>query len=503
MVKKNNSPTSPLEDTQPIPTQNQIRRRKLAISCAVMSLVFVFLVGAFLLIAGPLIFRSLDEETQYRFVRRVPMLAGWQVFPTAPFQSLPTVEASANANVLALLATGTPLPPSVATSPTSVPMASHTITVPPTNAFNQNNSTALSTSEKLATTSIPTVTPPAPTPTAVPPATVVPVMPLPVSFHGTGYSWVPQTWNNCGPANLAQALEPFQWQGDQAVAAAYLKPNKDDKNVSPWQIVDYVNSQTTVRAITRNAGDLNLIKRLVSQKFPVILETGYSLPGEGWMGHYLTVIGYDNAKGLLYGLDTMLGDGPDNLGYPEKFAELDQRWKQFNRNYIVLYPAERHIEVANILGNDFDETLNAQHALSVAQSEAASKPNDPFAWFNVGSNYVALGRYKEAATAFDQAARVGGGLPYRMLWYQFAPYEAYYRIGAYKNMMTLINATLQTTLDVEETYYWRGMVEAAQGKTALAIKDFNRVLQYNSNFTPATDALASVQNGSFVPPAGN
>ena len=463
-----------------------------------MSVVLLFIAIGFVVIVAPLLFRSLDEETQYRVVRRLPMLQSWQVFPTAPFQSLPTVEASFDANALALLATGNPTQAAIADNPTvtvterSVPASA---TLPPTNT---PGASALRSSEVLPPTATIAVT--AQAATAVPSPTMAV---LPVSYHGTGYTWIPQTWNNCGPANLAQALEAFNWAGNQATAAAYLKPNKEDKNVSPWQMVEYVNTQSNVRALTRIGGNLNLMRRLVAQKFPVILETGYSLPGEGWMGHYLTVIGYDSTKGLLFGLDTMLGDGPDNLGYPEKYNELDTRWQQFNRTYIVLYPAEREAELTAILGADFNEAQNAQHALGVAQSEVGSAPNNPFAWFNMGSSYVALGHYKEAATAFDQASRVGGGLPYRMLWYQFAPYEAYYQIGAYKNMMTLINATLQTTIDVEETYYWRGMVEAAQGKTALAVKDFNHVLQYNPNFTPAADALTRVQNGTFTAPTNS
>ena len=45
---------------------------------------------------------------------------------------------------------------------------------------------------------------------------------LPVSFHSNGFKWVPQGWNNCGPANLTQALNYYGWQGAQADAANWL-----------------------------------------------------------------------------------------------------------------------------------------------------------------------------------------------------------------------------------------------------------------------------------------
>jgi tetratricopeptide (TPR) repeat protein len=145
-------------------------------------------------------------------------------------------------------------------------------------------------------------------------------------------------------------------------------------------------------------------------------------------------------------------------------------------------------------------TYNNQHSLSVARADAAAKPSNQYAWFNLGTSYVLLKQYREAAKAFDQASRVGQGLPFRMLWYQFTPYEAYYNAGNYTNVMALVDATLQTTQYVEETFYWRGMVEAAQGKSQQAIADFKQALKFNPNFTPAAEQLALVQNGSFIPP---
>jgi hypothetical protein len=349
---------------------------------------------------------------------------------------------------------------------------------------------------------------PSATPSASPTITPVPtVPPAPASYHATGYTWIPQTWNNCGPANLTQALQPFGWPGNQATAAAYLKPNREDKNVSPSEIVTYVtlvSKETGVKggigALARVGGNLALVKRLVSRQFSVILETGFSLPEEGWMGHYLTVIGYDDNQGLLYGLDTYLGDGQDSAGIPEKVDDLDRRWQQFNRVYIVIFPNERLNDVLSILGPDADLVGNVQHALGTAQSEAAANPNNQFAWFNLGSNYTLLGQYAQAATAFDRASRVGGGLPFRMLWYQFGPFEAYYHVGNYANVLALVSASLKTTTFVEETYYWRGMLAAAQGKTAQALDDFNRVLKFNPNFALAAQMRDQVAAGTFKPP---
>jgi tetratricopeptide (TPR) repeat protein len=481
---------------------------KWALGCAGVGMMFCTGAIMFSLIVAPALFRSLDSDLQFRIVRRFPFLTSLQDRPTPPFKALPAVGAT-SANALALLSTST-TPVSSPTAPAPLKSVSAGDNANVGTPLVQPSATGrpmLSTDTPVAASVIASPTEvfiPQPTATLVPTRVEQPsatAVPLPASFHATGYKWVPQTWNNCGPANLTQALEPFGWQQDQKVAAAFLKPNKEDKNVSPWQMVEFVNQKTNLKALMRVAGDLPLIKRLITQRFSVILETGYNVANEGWMGHYLTVIGYDDHLRVFYGLDTYLGADADNQGYKEPIDDLDERWQQFNRLYMVIYPKEREGELAAILGPDADLTYNAQHALSVARAEATYKPNNQFAWFNMGSSYTLLGQYKEAATAFDQASSVGGGLPFRMLWYQFTPYEAYYNVGNYANVMALVNASLQTTTYVEETYYWRGMVSAAQGSKDKAIEDFKRVLQFNPNFLPAAEKLSEVQAGNFKAPA--
>jgi tetratricopeptide (TPR) repeat protein len=117
-----------------------------------------------------------------------------------------------------------------------------------------------------------------------------------------------------------------------------------------------------------------------------------------------------------------------------------------------------------------------------------------FSWFNVGTNLTALGRYDEAAAAYDQARQLG--LHYRMLWYQFGPYEAYYAAGRYEDVIALANATLATARNLEESYYWRGMAHLAQGNRADARADFKAALRYHEEWGPATKALAEMEDAS-------
>ncbi len=487
---------------------------------------------------------KLLPEERDRLLKLFPYIGTYE--PTRAYSApvLPTLAATSD-NALALLATDTPpalvpspttnqfatqtsLPPAQTPTPTLKP-ATQIVGALPTNTAPARPSLVPSATPTATATPIPraaitatllpppTFTPgtpvsaaqaaspsPEPTMTTTLAPTVAPTLqptftpfPIPARFRLGGMEWVPQTWNNCGPANVTQALQVFKWGGNQQQVAAVVKPNKEDKNVSPWELVNFVNRYTKVRAINRSVGNLDLVKRLIYQKFPVLLETGLydeTYPDHRWIGHYLTIVAYDDPQGRIFKLDTYKGE----LG--SKYADLDVLWQHFNRQYIVLYAPERERELAAILGPDMDLTYNAQHSLAVARAEATAQPDNPFAWFNLGTSFVMLGRHQEAARAYDQAFGTGSGLPTRMLWYQFGPFEAYYNVGRYKDVMRLVEVNLGTTEFVEETFYWQGMADAALGQMTDSILDLKRALEFNPNFKAAADMLAVMQSGKYQPP---
>jgi hypothetical protein len=320
---------------------------------------------------------------------------------------------------------------------------------------------------------------------------------LPASYQLTGFIHIPQHWNNCGPATLTMGLTYFGFPADQNPAANWLKPNSEDGNVSPWQMVDYVNKQLagSVRALKRVGGDLTTLKTLIANNFPVIIEEGYDPEPDrlGWMGHYLLVTGYDDGSQIFTSMDSYLG--------PNKaisYKQVDKYWKDFNNTYIVLYKMDREPELMTLLGKDADETKNYLDALEINRQRALADPNDAFAWFNLGSNYVSLGSYDKkafeyAAAAFDQARKIG--LPWRMLWYQFTPYDAYLAVGRYQDVIDLVHTVIDvncqdkcTAKYIEESYYYAGVAREKLGDAKRALGNYNAALQFNPNFSPARDA---------------
>ena len=120
-----------------------------------------------------------------------------------------------------------------------------------------------------------------------------------------------QSWNNCGPATLAMALSYFDIHRSQEEAAAVLKPDPEDRNVSPYEMADYVNDQTSQSALSRTNGDMDLLRRLLAGGYPVIVELGLDPPGEyrwmGWYGHYLLVVAYDDLAEQVWVYDSWFG----------------------------------------------------------------------------------------------------------------------------------------------------------------------------------------------------
>jgi len=345
-------------------------------------------------------------------------------------------------------------------------------------------------------TGLPTVTPlpantvvPRPTPTL----TLVPFVnstvaarntPAAIEFATvllTGFRHMYQTWNNCGPANLGMALSYYGWQGTQADAAKFLKPDPEDRNVNPDEMAAFARSQG-FQAIVRFNGTLDLLQQLVRAGIPPIVEKGFE-PEEklGWMGHYELVVGWSDTTREFIVLDSYLGP---NQGV--SFEDMEKYWRQFNRTYVVVYKPEQQATLAKIIGAEMDDATMYHDALARAQGEVAANQKDAYGWFDVGTNYAALKMWNEAATAYDQARRIG--LPWRMTWYQFGWFEAYLAVNRLDDVTALADVTLKNDPYAEEMYYYKGLVYQKRGDENAAREQFNLALKYNPNFGKAKQA---------------
>jgi len=357
---------------------------------------------------------------------------------------------------------------------------------------------ATPTLSTLVPTSLPTLTP----------------TPLPASIYLGGVIPEPQLWNNCGPATISMYLSYYGWGQSQVEAADVLKPNPRDKNVMPYEMVDFVNERTPQRALSRMGGDLQTIKVLLNAGFPVMIEEGFepaNLKKEGWMGHFLLVVGYDDAKKTFITQDSYLLSHPPSggeiteeerakfTGFEVPYTELEEKWRAFNYVFIVVYPPDKENDVLNALGPLADVTTAYQIALNRAMTEATTLPDVRdryFAWFNAGTSLVYLQDYATAASSYDTAFGLYPQIeeeyrPYRMLWYQTGPYFAYYYTGRYQDVINLADQTLELMSEpiLEESYYWRGLSYYALGDADSAVADLRESLKYHAGFAPSVSML--------------
>jgi tetratricopeptide (TPR) repeat protein len=365
----------------------------------------------------------------------------------------------------------------------------------------------------------PTLVPTGAGPTSVPTATSTP---LPASVNLPGVTYVDQRerWNYCAPANLAMALNFWGWKGNRDDIAKVVKPGESDpkknfidrgladKNVMPYELVDFVNDHTEDHALYRYGGDIQMIKTLLANGFPLVAEKGYYEKDYrgilGWLGHYQFVTGYDDSAGELIVQDTW-NDGPN---FHIKYDKFIEGWRSFDYVFYVVYPPDRETQVLDLLGFYADPAQAAQHALDVANQDVKTQTGIDlfFAWFAKGTSHVALQQYVDAAMAYDQAFSIYATLgnddnerPYRIMWYETGPYWAYYYSGRYQDVINLANTTLYDTISaptLEESLYWRGLAEYATGQTPAAIDDVRRSIYYNKNFQAA---IAKLQEWGVSP----
>lgn len=320
--------------------------------------------------------------------------------------------------------------------------------------------------------------------------------PLPEQISLPAPTYERQDWNSCGPAALAMILHFYGWEGSQEDINALIKPLRADRNVNIDELTSYVNQQTPgLRAEFRVGGDINLLRRLLASGFPVIIEETFYLPegfwfnDDRWSGHYQVLTGYDDPSETFITQDSFVG--PNRI---MAYTELDKNWQAFNRAYLVVYPIEREEEIKAVLKEHWDVDVNRQHALETAHAETKSTPNNPFAWFNLGSNLVYFERYPEAASAYDTARKLE--LPQRMMRYQFGPFLAYFHGGRTEDLLAITDYALKVTPNSEEALLWKGWALFRLGQTAEALPLFQKALEARPGYADAIYALNYLQAGN-------
>lgn len=120
----------------------------------------------------------------------------------------------------------------------------------------------------------------------------------------------------------------------------------------------------------------------------------------------------------------------------------------------------------------------------------AQTPNDATARFNLSVAYYNIGNYQKSVEEFE---KVESMLPFRTLWYQIEPVQAYYELGNYNRVFEITDQLLNNqNLAYEQAYLIRGKSYQKLGQMDLARQEFEKAVLYNSNLAEAKLALNSL-----------
>jgi tetratricopeptide (TPR) repeat protein len=299
-----------------------------------------------------------------------------------------------------------------------------------------------------------------------------------------GAKWVPQSFNNCGPATTSMILQYFGFNVDQNQTKAALRTNPDDKNVFTYEMANYLRKDYGIESKLLYGGDIQLIKKLLANGFYVVLED-WLHPNED-IGHVTIIRGFDDDQGVLIADDSFIGV---NITYPyEQFVQT--QWKPFNYEYLPVYEAGNEDLLKAIVGQVWDSKFMYERAAKLAQSEIAQDGRDMYAWFNLGTSLYGLEKYEEAKQAFEKSKSLGW--PKRMLWYQIQPIQTYNALGEYARAMELADVALVGNDSFAEAHLEKAIAYKGLGNTQRAREEAERALFFYPNLTSAQDFLASL-----------
>jgi uncharacterized protein len=231
---------------------------------------------------------------------------------------------------------------------------------------------------------------------------------------------IPQTWNNCGPASIAEVLAYWGINRSQAEVQAVLRVNGIGRGMSPYGVPGYAKS-VGVKALIGVGGSEALIKDLISNGFPVIVSQLVSLADP--IGHYRPIEAYNDAQGTFISSDPYLGPG-----HQITYTDFATMWTHTDNEFIVLYPAARQARLTAVLAVA-KWHKSAAYRKDLARLKSGRHDTVPLgapAGVAHGYHYLAMAwdeaqlGNKKQAEAYVQKAVAGGTNPVEAGWVRAA-----------------------------------------------------------------------------------
>ncbi len=267
-------------------------------------------------------------------------------------------------------------------------------------------------------------------------------------FCISGVPWTGQVWNNCGPANLAQVMRYWGWEGSQFDIQSVIRPNENDPHVGIDELAGFARSAGFHVFVLHFAG-MHDLKTALSSGKPVIVPT-WHVDGNGeQMGHYRTVYGYDDHAGGFFIRDTL--EGPDVFMTYDDFECL---WAVFNKQLLILSKEDASVP---LMVSSLVSSLEMPNREQCTALEL----------FSGGTAFLASGDFDRAVELFERSREQS--LPWRIWWYRPEALEAYIELARFQQVLDITGKALRSYPYSEELYYWRARAFDALGDKERAL----------------------------------
>jgi len=229
-----------------------------------------------------------------------------------------------------------------------------------------------------------------------------------------------QRMNNCGPVTAKMTLSLEGVRVTQPQAAAALKENTLDRNVSVNEMARYL-ERFGFKTLHRWAASPARVRKLLAVGVPVIVHQQMKLTDD--IGHYRVAYGADSSS-VTFG-DSYLG--PSVRLLDDTVARL---WKPYGGEFLVVYRPNQEVAVKVAMGEDWNPYLNLAKLERISRAQIAQNPGDALAYFSLGRSRLLRGSSRTAAQAFLKADTLG--LPAKHYWYQQDALTAWNKVGWFK-----------------------------------------------------------------------
>lgn len=223
---------------------------------------------------------------------------------------------------------------------------------------------------------------------------------------------------NDGPAILSACLRYWGVVENQYHISQMIHPDRHDPFVSLDELEHYVTSKyPEFMSISRLNGSQDILVNLLKADIPVIVLVQRKATLSFWLnddrleGRYYLILGYSSENDMFSFQDTANGNT-----LKISSSDLMSDWYVYQRQYLIIYPAEKDEKVQEALSEDYFEELNLQRAMAKFRTDSELLPDNSIAQYNCAVLLHLDGDNGGAWELFQKALELG--MPQRYNIYQ-------------------------------------------------------------------------------------